>query len=150
MGRAAESAIIADKELAAPDRPIGAEAGTVEGDTDHGLFEPVIRHATGDVRLMMLHCQSRRRVGPFAAIASGRVVGMQVVDKQLRTKLEQPLIVGNGKNERAIGFIVVKVAQVVAQEGVSAAPRANVDLSCPPTASIGRGHGTTRSSGRGA
>src|SRR5271166_3718156 len=78
QGNAAEmrwplkSGVVADQKFAAPDFTVGPKTRSIERDANHGTFEPVFRHARGNVRMMMLHadflhaierqCESRREI----------------------------------------------------------------------------------------
>ena len=96
MSRAAKPAVIADQEFAAPDGPVGAEAGAVERHADDRLVQSMLGHATRHVRMVMLDgehaasCLGRSLPG----IARRGVIGVQVVDQMLRPDAEQLLRTG--------------------------------------------------------
>ena len=55
MSGPAEVAVISHQELAAPDGAVAAVSGPVEGHADDRFRQPVFRHATCHVGVMVLH-----------------------------------------------------------------------------------------------
>ena len=82
VSSALERPAVAQQELAAPHRAVGAVPRAVEDDTDDPLRQPVLDYATGQVRVVMLNGQEVQPLGrgPFGGVAGRGVVGMQVVD----------------------------------------------------------------------
>jgi len=89
VGRPAKVLVIADQELAAPDRPIGAVAGAVERDPEDRPGQPVLGHATGHVRMVVLHGKQLDALPGRAlpGVARRGVVRVQVVGQHLRPDL---------------------------------------------------------------
>ena len=59
MAAALEIEEIADEEFAAPDFAVGAVAGAIERHADYLAFDAVIRHAAGDVGVVVLDADGR-------------------------------------------------------------------------------------------
>jgi len=59
MRPALEADEVGDEKFASPDFAVGAIAGSVKGHADDLAGEMVLRHATGDVRVMVLHADFR-------------------------------------------------------------------------------------------
>ncbi len=91
--RAAVAREISHQHLAAPDGPVGAVAGAVEGHADDRLLPHVasFRHAGGDVGVVMLDADSRQAIGSCSieGVAAGQVVWMQVVGEHLGAGAEK-------------------------------------------------------------
>jgi len=71
------------QELASPDLPVGAEAGSIERDADHLAAQVILCHAAGDMRMMMLHADLRVDVKSQSQ-ARAHVLRMQIVCNRLR------------------------------------------------------------------
>ena len=69
----------ADQHLAAPDGPVGAVAGAVEGEADDQLAggDPVLGHDRGDVGVMVLD-EGQPPLGVVFGPVPGVVAGVQV------------------------------------------------------------------------
>src|SRR5215210_7246905 len=92
------------QKLPTPDGSVGAVAGSVQRNPDHALFvrSPVVRQATGDVCVVVLHAHRRKP----------RL-------HQLRLHVEEPAVVLDPFSEGTQGLVVLQVADVVAEEGVA-------------------------------
>jgi len=65
---ASKAQIIPGQEFAAPDRAIGPQTRAIESDADDQFIEAVLGHATGQVRMMMLHGDQGSRPGVFSRV----------------------------------------------------------------------------------
>ena len=112
------SAIVADKELAAPDRSVAPEAGAVESDADDRLLQAVLGHATGQVGVMMLHRNQPDSLvtGPTNRVSRRGVVGMKIVGDSSRLDVECLLVQADVSLEGAECLVMVEVAHVVAED----------------------------------
>ncbi len=72
MAAALEMEKIADQEFAAPDLAVRSVARAIERHADHGALDAVIRHATRDVRMMVLHADGEAGRIPPAQNACSR------------------------------------------------------------------------------
>ena len=81
---AAEGLVVADQHLAAPDRPVRAVAGAVEGEADHLVVgaEAVLAHHRGDVRVVVLDRAHLAAVGVQPGPRRRAVAGVRVRDQQ--------------------------------------------------------------------
>ncbi len=59
-----EAGEVAAQHLAAPDRPVGAEAGAVEHDGERRARLAVLGEAGGGVRVVVLHLDQRQPLLP--------------------------------------------------------------------------------------
>ena len=55
MGPAFKSSKIGDQKFSAPNLPVAAVSRTVECDANHFSSDVILRHTTGDMRVVMLH-----------------------------------------------------------------------------------------------
>ena len=114
-----ESRKVGDQKFPAPDFSIGAVAGTVEGHANHLAAEVIFRHATGNVRMMMLHADfSFQR--QFQREARAHVVGMQVVRHRPRFNPEKLLQVRQRFLEEHQRLVILQIANVLTQNCVGA------------------------------
>ena len=95
---ALEAVEVADQQLAAPDRAVGAVAGAVVDRPDRRAALAVLGQARGEVGVVVLDADvldalARQRVG------RRQVVGVQVVGDDLRRDREQPLEVRDALGE---------------------------------------------------
>ena len=77
----------ANQRFAAPDMPVGAVTGAVQGQSNHSSIDLVLRHARGDVRMMMLHADETHaflRQGPFCR----KIIRMKIVRDDFRLDFE--------------------------------------------------------------
>src|SRR5690349_19494465 len=117
MRTSLKSGEISNQEFTAPDLAVGAETGAIEGDADHFAIQSVLGHATGDVRVMMLYAdlalnrQIERELG-------AEIRGMQVVGHYARFDAEQRFHALQGFLVKAQRFVILQVADVLAQECV--------------------------------
>ena len=70
--------IARNHHFAAPNATIGAISGTVQGKADDAAFEMMLRHATGDVRMVVLNSNQLHSL-LLKSPAGAKVVGMQIV-----------------------------------------------------------------------
>src|SRR5262249_20899746 len=133
MRAASERRVIAHEELAAPDRAVAPEARAVEGDADDRARKFVLRHATGEVRMVMLDCEKGASFlgRPFSRVAGRGVIGVQVVRQNLGSDGKQLLVERDVRLEGAVGGIMVEVAEVVAEKGLAVAAEGEGTLELP-------------------
>ena len=82
----------AQQNFAAPYGPIGAIAGAVPGEPQHGPAQPVLRHARRHMGVMVLHAHQRHVPAggqPLGVLRRG-VVGVQVAGHRLGRRLKNP------------------------------------------------------------
>ena len=93
---------VGDQNFAAPDLPIRPIPGAVERNADHRPREMVLRHAAGDMRVVVLH-----RNGPDVPLLQsplGReIAGMQIVGDRRRLPLQDALEVSDGLLKDVVG-----------------------------------------------
>src|SRR5512141_345645 len=82
VGRALETLVARDEDFPAPYVAVRAVTSTVEGKPDHLSFEMVLRHATGDMGMVMLHAD-QRQAGPLPRPLGRKVVRMEIVCNEL-------------------------------------------------------------------
>src|ERR1035437_3741334 len=106
-----------DKEFAAPDAPVAAVAGAVEGDADHLSAQVILGHANGDVGVMMLNGEPAFNVrGERRACAP--VSGMKIMGHCAGLYPEKALHPRQRFLEELLGLEVLKVPDVLAQNGM--------------------------------
>ncbi len=91
MRDAPGSRIIGDEELAAPEPAILAESESVHCHADDFAIETVVRHATRDVRVMMLDADLKHDSSQRQRVFRREIFGMQIVSDDFRLKVEEPL-----------------------------------------------------------
>src|SRR5262245_15591103 len=118
MGGAAESPVVADQELAAPDVSVCAEPGPVEGDADHGFCQPMLGHAARQMRMVMLHAEkpSTRPPRDFLRVARRRVVGMEVMGQAFRRDPEELPVEHHVLPEGPVCLVMIEVPHVMAKD----------------------------------
>ncbi len=80
-----EPGVVANQKLAAPDPAVRPEPGAVECHADDLFPQAVLRHATRDVRMVMLNGELRFR--PAHRPPRAQIVGMKIVRNQARRRL---------------------------------------------------------------
>src|SRR5262249_48656963 len=85
-----------------------------------GSDQPVLGHATGDMRVVMLYAHALDPSGGSAAasIRAGRVVGVQIVCQDLGTNAEEVFVEPDIANEGLIVVVVVQIAEMMDAERV--------------------------------
>ncbi len=119
MSQSAEGAVIPHQELPTPDGAIRTEARAVERHADHRLIEIILRHATGHVGVMMLDADRWTRPSVLRAYRGRLIIGMQIVDQELRPQVEKSLIMRDRLGVGAEGLVVIEIADVMAEEGMT-------------------------------
>ena len=91
VGVAAKPIPVDDQRLAAPDRPVVAEARAVPDERQHRLREPMLQHARGGVGVMVLDRNQgdAARLGPAPREPARREVGMRVAGDGLGRRARQ-------------------------------------------------------------
>ena len=81
-----------DQHFPAPNLSIYSVAGAIKREADHRPFKAMLGHATGNVRVMMLHGYQWQPplVRPFFCPLGRQVARMQVMDHGLRLNLKGP------------------------------------------------------------
>ena len=88
---------VARQALAAPYRPVRAEAGAVPHEADHRVFQAVVGHAGDHMRVVVLHLQQRQALTlrALAGVGGGEIVRVQIAGERRRTDIEQTLEMGD-------------------------------------------------------
>lgn len=99
IGEPAVALVIGQQDLAAPERAIIAEAQPVERDAEHrlGHRDLVLRHAGGDMRVVVLHLGEGRSVPfrPRDPPFRRQILGMAIDRHHARHVLEHFEVMGN-------------------------------------------------------
>ena len=112
-----EAGKIRHQEFPAPDLAVGAEAGSIERHADHLIGDSVLGHAACDVGVMVLHADLfdarhvERQLG-------AEVHGVKIVGHRHGRDPEQFFHALQRFLEEHQRFVVLQVADVLAQEGV--------------------------------
>src|SRR5271167_173267 len=115
MSGAFETFIVCDEHFPTPDFPVGAIAGAIEDKADHATGEVVLRHATRNVGVVVLHADDAdtfHRIlfdGPFC----GEILGMQIVGDDLRPNFENAPKMLDGLMEKTITFDIFQISNVL-------------------------------------
>jgi hypothetical protein len=109
---------VRNQKLAAPDPAVGAVPRAVESDADHLAAQMVFRHATRNVRMVVLHpdlsLDSARQRHPRTHVS-----GMQIVGRHSRRNLEDVLHLRQRVFEEPHRLVVLQIADMLAQDRVS-------------------------------
>ena len=94
VGSAGEVDLVAHHDLAAPDAPVGAVAGPVEGDAHHMVPHACLCQRRGDVGMVVLHLAQGQAllVGHLARPFAREVLGVHVAGQDLGGQAEKPLV----------------------------------------------------------
>src|ERR1035437_9159366 len=106
-----------DEYFSAPNMSVGAVTSPIQCESDHPSFKMILRHATGDVRVVVLHANQLRST-LLQRPLGGEVVGMKIVGDDLRLDFENPLQMHDRFVEKSITFHVLQISDVLAQESV--------------------------------
>src|SRR5579862_358806 len=109
-----KSGEIGNQEFASPDLAIRPEAGTIEGHADHFPGQMIFSHATGDVRMMMLHADLTFQVEAKSETGT-HVVGMEVVRHRRGCRVIDLLQILESLLKEKQCFVVLKVTDVLAE-----------------------------------
>src|SRR5262245_18277152 len=120
MARPAKGAVIADQELPTPDAAVGPVARPVEGNPDYRLNKAMLGHTTGHVRVVVLDGNRRPRTAVLPRVSCRGIIGVQIMDQELRPEIEKPLVMRDRFPEGPEGCVMVEIADVVAEERVMA------------------------------
>src|SRR5271156_5461723 len=119
MCASCEAGEIGDKKFATPYLAVGSEAGSVQGHAQHSAAQMVLRHATRGVRGVGLHAEL-----PFYSggepHASTHVAGVEIIGGGARHHPEKVLQSCQRLLEKLHGLQVLKIANMLAQNGVTA------------------------------
>ncbi len=122
MERALVFRIVTNQEFSTPNCAVRAVASAVKSCPDDRLIggEPVFRHASRDVGVMVLDPDGLQAffLPALARITGSQVIGMQVVGQQLGLDAEELLDMGDPVPKGLQGLVIFQVADVMAEEGV--------------------------------
>jgi hypothetical protein len=116
MSHPVKMSVGSDEEFPAPEVAVAPITRPVPSYADHWPLAAILRHTTGDVRMVMLNSDMWE---PFQrpCIVAGEVPRMKIIGDGLRDDFEEPFEVLDALDEGAIRLIVLQLADVVAQEG---------------------------------
>ena len=117
--RGARSRRNRDQKFAAPDLAIGAISGAIERYADHLVREMVLRHATGDVRMVMLHADLVLHLEASA----NRVLmypGCRSCATARGVTRKSCLIWSSVSSKNSMRLVVFQIADVLAENGIVA------------------------------
>ena len=117
MPAALEIDEIADEEFASPDLAVCSVPGAVERHANHFAFDSVIRHATRDVRVMVLHAD-RNQAGLLQRKTRAEITRVQVVRNRRRRYAEETLKMSQSFAEELESLQVFEIADMLAQNGI--------------------------------
>src|ERR1035441_5166423 len=106
-----KSSEVSDQEFPAPDLGIGAVAGSVECYAYYLAAQMVLRHATGDVRVMMLHADFVLQ-RQFQSETRAHVLSMQIVGYRSRFNPKKLLQVRQRFLEEHQSLVILQIANV--------------------------------------
>ena len=131
---AAEITVIPCQQLAAPACAVRPEAGPVPDEAEAGSFQAVVGHAGGHMGMVMLHLQQRDALllCPILRIAGREIIRMQVAGQRAGPDVKEPLKMADLLFIVFQGLEILQVADVLAQEGVSALAEAEAGLLLGP------------------
>ena len=118
--RPLEAAKVAGEDLAAPDRPVGAQSRPVEDRADRRPALTMLGEAGGEMRVVVLNPRQANALA-LLRIRGRAVVGMQIVGHDGGIDGEQPLEVRDPLCVGAHGLGVAEVADVVPDPGAAPA-----------------------------
>src|SRR5581483_3186540 len=111
--------IVGEKYFPAPNPAICAVACAIQSEADHPPLQVILRHAARDVSMVMLNADFIHSLTAERP-ASREVIGMQVIGDATGRDFKDALEVRNHFVEEPVSFQVFEVADVLAQEGVTA------------------------------
>ena len=82
---------VGHKKFAAPESPIRAKSQAIHRHADDCALNVVVCHATGDVRVMMLHTDLRFDLVERQRVLGRQVFRVQIVSDHIRVKIEESL-----------------------------------------------------------
>ena len=113
-----ESAVVRHQELPAPDLAVGPVAGAIQRHADYFPAQSILGHATGDVRVMVLHADLLQ-VRHAQRVLRAQVPRMQIVRHGPRLHAEELLQVGQRLFKEDQRFVILHVADVLAEHRVA-------------------------------
>ena len=117
MGQTLKVGVGGHQELPAPESAISAVPCAVPGYANDRPCTSILRHATGNVGMMMLHRDAGQSL-QGESILAGEVARMEIVGHHLGGDGEEFGEVLDTVHERAIRPVILQIANVVAQEGM--------------------------------
>ena len=108
---------LGDQKFAAPDSAVEPEPEPIECDADRRTLRAVIGQACGNMGMMVLHADELDAF-QFERVFRREVLRMQVVGDNLRLYVEQPSKMIDTLTERAQGFKIFQVADVMRDESM--------------------------------
>ena len=120
--------VICNEKLAAPNGAVGPVPRSVERHSDHRLLaaQAIFRHARGDVRVMVLNADRWQALafGTCERIPRRHIVRMEIVRDHLRMHAKKLCQVRHPVFERTERFVILQVADVMAEESIAVAREA--------------------------
>ena len=148
MRCALEIQVVRQQDFAAPNAPIRPISSAIQCESDDASFEMIFGHATGDMRMMVLHAD-RPYSWLFPRPARREVIRMQVVGHNTWSNLEGSLEMLDSFLKKPVCLRVLQIADVLTEEEASRPRRRQiVFFSSPPTASV-EGNSLFRNTGTG-
>ena len=115
MGATLESGEIGHQKFPAPDLAVRAEPGSVECDADDFVGDPVLGHATRDVRVMMLDADLWK-IRHLQRELGAQILRMQIVSDRGGRDAEELLHTIQRFAIEDQRFVIFQIADVLAQE----------------------------------
>ena len=113
-----KAAVASHQKLAAPNGAVGAVSRAVEGHPDGIASQAVFGHAGSDVGVMVLHADHGQALQP-QRVFGAEIARVQVVRDGSRRHAKQLFQIGQRLFEEPQGFVILQVANVLAQDGVA-------------------------------
>src|SRR5512140_864026 len=115
MSAAFEAGKVGDQEFSSPNLAIGAVSGAIEGNADHLSFEVILRHATRDVCMVVLHAYLVLDQ-QFLREASTHVAWVKVVSNSCWFHAKELLQVVQCFLKEGERLVILKVTNVLAEK----------------------------------
>jgi hypothetical protein len=128
---------------------VAAITRRIPGHADHRPITAVLRHTTGDMRMVMLH-SDMGEIWQRSRILAGEVTGVKIVSDRMWRDLEQPFEMLDALDEGAIGLIVLQIADVVTRGGILSLRETEGVLQLTATSQAGDGAWLGKLDGRGS
>ena len=126
MTEAAECLITTHQALSAPGGSVGTIAGAVPHQADHFPRQAVVRHAGGQVGMMVLHLYKGQTQA--LGILGGHIIRVQVTGDQGRFNIKQMLEMGDLLGIILQGLHILQIANVLAGKNIASLGQAEAGL----------------------
>ena len=120
------AAVIGEQALAAPAAAVVAPAGAVPGEAYHFFGQAVVRHAGGDMGVVVLHHEPWQ--SPLLGVGRREIVRVPVAYQQLGRNVKKALKVGDLRGIVLVGFHILQIADMLARESVAGLGEAEARL----------------------